>query len=84
MLSKFIASFHDSETIWWSRIKTAVGTILLAVLNSGADLSVWLSPRWFVVWQIAAAWLMFDGGLSEYARRRRTDDDLNPLPPKDE
>jgi hypothetical protein len=72
------ASFHGSETILWSRLKTTVGGILMAVAMSGADLSAWLSPKWLVVWQIFAAWLMVDGLSSEWFRKRRADDIERP------
>ena len=82
MWRKFLDSFHDSETIVWSRAKAFVGTIMLAIVNSGADMSVFLSPKWLVVWQIFAAFLVADGAFSEYARRRRADDLYDQDTPK--
>lgn len=66
-----VASFEDSETIVWARVKIVAGTVFYAVQQSGADLSVFLNSKWLAAWQILSTFLLMDGIFSEYARRRR-------------
>lgn len=69
----FHASFHDSETILWSRIKVAVGLIFVATM--GFDMSTIITdPHWLLVYKVASVFLMADGGFSEFIRRNRATD----------
>lgn len=69
--------FKGSETILIARFKLAVGTFFtvaasmdptpfLALLN--------IDTKWAPVWQLFSAWLMADGLMSEWARRRNATD----------
>jgi hypothetical protein len=62
---------HDSESIIYSRLKVGIGSALFIVQVSGADLHQFMSDKWYAVYQIGAAFLMMDGGIGEYVRRRR-------------
>lgn len=67
----------DSETILIARVKFAVGTLFQVL--SATDITplfnlMHVDPKWIPVWQIGAAWLMADGMMSEWARRRRDGD----------
>lgn len=76
MLEKAKAWCHYSETVAWSRVKVGAGLFMLSVMNSGADLHAILhDDRMYAAYQIFSAWLMMDGGFSEFARRRRAQHD---------
>jgi hypothetical protein len=67
----------DSETILIARTKFAVGTLFQVV--SQMDVTplfnlLHVDPKWLPVWQVASMWLMADGLMSEWARRRRDDE----------
>lgn len=64
--------FARSETILWARFKTFIG-ILWTVL-SATDLSPIMSA------QLLAYWLIIDGVVSEYLRRRGTETVVTVLP----
>ena len=61
--------FRDSETIFWARFQTALGTVaaILTYLEPTVLAPV-LPPEWF-------PWFLLMNGLAtEYLRRRRADD----------
>lgn len=59
-------SFHDSEVILWSRVQMLAGAVWAAA--SVADLSPVISnPKYF------AAWVIFNGVITEYLRKRNAD-----------
>jgi hypothetical protein len=67
----------DSETILIARAKFAVGTLFQVM--SQMDVTPLLSilhidPKYLIVWQILSAWLIADGLMCEWARRRRDPD----------
>jgi hypothetical protein len=70
---KLVASFHDSETIIWSRIQVAIGIIAPVVLTLlhvifAVDLSpLFTDPRWLCLW------LILSGFVGEYLRKHRED-----------
>jgi len=57
--------FVHSETIFWARLQIAAGIIWTVI--SIADLSPLLSPK------ALSIWLIVNGIISEYLRRRGTD-----------
>ena len=57
--------FRNSETILWARVQVLVG-VIWAVLST-ADLSPVLSGKYMTYW------LIFNGVVSEYLRRRGTE-----------
>jgi len=60
--------FHDSETIFWARIQTLVGS--LAMMATYTDTSL-VTP---IIPTEALPWFLFINGLAtEYLRRRRSD-----------
>ena len=75
MWSKIVRFFHDSETIFIARTKYTVGLAFTAYTQAGLDLSPFLTnAKWIFVSKILAAWLVLDGTVSEWARKRRADD----------
>lgn len=62
---------HDSEAIAYARGKVAVGTALFVVQASGVDLHQFLTDKQYAIYQIGSVFLMLDGGIGEYVRRRR-------------
>lgn len=62
-----------SETIAWARAKTGIGSVLFVVQQSGVDLHQFLTDKQYAVYQIGAVFLMLDGGISEFVRRRRAE-----------
>jgi uncharacterized membrane protein HdeD (DUF308 family) len=64
---EFIASFRDSETIWWARIQTVLGLVAGALIMIDPMMVPGLSPTAVVVWMI------FNGIVSEVLRRNRED-----------
>lgn len=77
MLDKIKKWCAYSEALAYARLKTAVGTGLFVVTQSGIDLHQFLTDKQYAIWQIASVVLMLDGGISEITRRRRAsyDDD---------
>lgn len=71
LLRKIHASFHDSEIIWWARIQVFFGSLYL-VLQTVNLAPLIGDPKYVTYYMIA------NGLLSEWLRRRRTDEDLNP------
>lgn len=71
MLAKIKKWCLDSETIGYARAKSGVGLVLFAVQQSGVDLHVFLTDKQYAIYQIGAMFLLLDGGISEYVRRRR-------------
>jgi len=69
----FHASFHDSETILWARIKVAIGMILMASMSFDMS-TIITNARWLFVYKVASIFLMADGGFSEVVRRNRATD----------
>lgn len=72
LLHKLYASFHDSEIIWWARAQVFCGA-LYEVLQR-VDITPLIGNARYVTYYMIA-----NGLLSEWLRRRRTDADLNPL-----
>ena len=73
MWDKIKRWFWYSESIAWARVKLFVGTAFTAIQQSGVDLTSFFdSQRVKIAIQIAFAWLIVDGTVSEWARRRRT------------
>jgi hypothetical protein len=65
MFTKIKNWFVHSETIFWARLQVIAGVIWAVI--SVADLSPLLSPK------ALAIWLIINGIISEYLRRRGTD-----------
>lgn len=63
--ASFHKSFHDSEVIVFARLQI-LGAAIWAVLTV-TDLSPLLEQKW------VTCWLLFSGGVTEYARRRRSE-----------
>lgn len=61
----------DSEVIGYARLKTTIGGTLFVVQQSGVDLHQFFTDKQYAVYQIAATFLLLDGGISEVMRRRR-------------
>jgi hypothetical protein len=81
--NSFIASFHDSEIIWIARAKLFAGTTFTALQTSGVDVTSFVeNPRIKTGLSILFAWLIVDGTVQEWARKRRADD-LGPTDPAD-
>jgi hypothetical protein len=57
--------FRNSETIFWSRLQVLVGSLWVAL--SASDLSPLLNPKYMAIW------LIFNGFITEYLRRRSTE-----------
>lgn len=73
--------FLDSETIFIARLKVFFGTIALAIQFSGVDFSILTDkPALQIAIRVASAWLIMDGGITEWARRRNATD-LDPGQP---
>lgn len=59
-------TFHDSETILWSRIQMGLGAAWLSISQS--DLSqIITNPKWF------GYWVIFNAFVTEMLRRSRED-----------
>lgn len=63
----------DSEAIGYARVKTGVGSVLFLVQQSGVDVHQFLTDKQYAIYQIAAVFLLLDGGISEVVRRRRAE-----------
>jgi hypothetical protein len=61
----------DSESIGYARLKTGIGSVLFIIQQSGVDVHQFLTDKQYAIYQIAAVFLMLDGGISEVVRRRR-------------
>ncbi len=75
-MDKIKAWFKHSETIFWARFKFAAGSLLQILCQTDATpifALLHIDAKWVPVWQIISAWLMADGLLSEWARRRNSD-----------
>lgn len=73
MWEKVKAWFKDSETLFIARVKIFVGTVFTAIQQSGVDLTTFVeSSKVKVAIQIFMAWLIVDGTVGEWARRRRS------------
>jgi hypothetical protein len=89
--TKFHASFHDSETILFARVKLFLGMAFTAVQQSGVDVTSFVeNNRLKVAIQVFFAWLIVDGTVSEWARKHRAEDlgpterevpEVPPVPP---
>ena len=62
--------FRSSETIFWARLQVLVGSLWVAL--SASDLSPLLSPKYMAIWMIV------NGFITEYLRRRRTETVVAP------
>jgi ABC-type thiamin/hydroxymethylpyrimidine transport system permease subunit len=73
MWAAFVKSFHNSETIFWSRLQVVVGVLLPIVFTvvqvvTSTDLSpLFSNPK------ILVGWLIINGLLQEFLRRHRED-----------
>lgn len=75
MLDKIKAFFKNSETIFIARLKLAAGLIFTAVQQSGVDIaSIVDNPKAQIALRVLMAWLILDGTLTEWARRRNATD----------
>lgn len=57
--------FNSSETVAWARVQVAVGVVWTVL--SASDLSPLLDPKWLTYW------LIVNGIVTEYLRRRGTE-----------
>lgn len=63
--------FKHSETIFIGRVKMALGLGFTAIQQSGVDIaSIVDSPRLQIALRVFFAYLILDGTLTEWARRR--------------
>lgn len=70
-----LAWFKDSETIFIARVKVTLGVAFTAIQQSGVDLTSFTDrPGVKIAIQIFMAYLIADGTLGEWARRRRAAD----------
>jgi hypothetical protein len=66
---------YSAGTLIWSRIKLALGTIVLAITQSGVDLSTVISDaRALAAVKIGSALVAMDGLASEVIRRKGATD----------
>jgi len=72
MFDAISAFFKNSESIFIARMKLLLGGVFTALQTSGVDVSslVTESPKWQNAIKVLFAWLIFDGTLTEWARRR--------------
>lgn len=71
---RFHASFHASETILIARVKFLIGSLFTALQQSGVDIASFIEDhRWQVALRVFMAWLIVDGTLGEWARRRKAE-----------
>lgn len=74
-MDKIKAWFKNSETIFIARLKLFSGLAFTAFQQSGVDIaSVVESPKLQVALKLFFAYLIVDGTVSEWARRRNADD----------
>lgn len=70
----FTENWHI-ETIMIARIKLIAGTLFTAVQQSGVDLAGFVeNPKAQIAIRVMFAWLIVDGTLTEWARRRGATD----------
>jgi hypothetical protein len=75
MLKTILAWCKDSETIAIARAKFIIGAVFTAVQQSGVDLTALTDkPGYKIAIQVFMAYLVVDGTLTEWARRRRAAD----------
>ena len=66
--------FKNSETIFIARVKVFLGVLFTAVQQSGIDVaSVVDNPKLQMAIRVFFAYLIVDGTLTEWARRRNSD-----------
>lgn len=74
---KFHASFHSSETIFIARVKILIGGGFTALQQSGVDVAGFVEDHRIQAGiRIFMAYLVFDGTLGEWARRRNATPDF--------
>jgi hypothetical protein len=68
MWSRIRKYFRDSETIFWARLQTAIGSLaMMATYTDSSLITPILPPE-------TLPWFLFANGLAtEYLRRRRSD-----------
>lgn len=70
-----LAWFKNSETIFIARVKVTLGLAFTAIQQSGVDLTAFTDkPAYKIAIQVFMAYLIADGTLGEWARRRRATD----------
>ena len=71
------ASFHSSETILIARIKIFVGIAFTALQQSGVDVASFVEDhRLQIAIRLFMAWLVVDGTVGEWMRRRNAPPDF--------
>jgi hypothetical protein len=73
MWEKIKAWFKDSETIFWARLQVFIGSIWSSFLGFDWALMIRDTPPTWREWAIAGV-IVAQGGITEYARRRRAED----------
>lgn len=74
-MNRIKAWFRNSETIFLARLKLMAGLAFTAVQQSGVDIaSVVESPKLQMAIRVFFAYLILDGTLTEWARRRNAKD----------
>lgn len=71
MIEKIKKWCHYSEAVGYARLKTGLGSALFIVQQSGVDVHQFLTDKQYAIYQLAAVFLLLDGGISEVVRRRR-------------
>ena len=67
--------FKNSETIFIARLKLMLGLAFTAFQQSGVDIaSVVENPKWQIALRVFFAYLIVDGTMTEWARRRNATD----------
>jgi len=71
MWAKFVASFHDSETLVWARLQVVLGVLgsvglAVATVVFSVDVSPLFSDPKYLV-----GWMIFSGLVNEALRRHR-------------
>lgn len=75
MLDSIKGWFKNSETIFIARAKMTAGLLFTAFQQSGVDVaSVVESPKLQIAVRVFFAYLILDGTLTEWARRRNAPD----------
>lgn len=76
MIDKIKSWFLHSEIIFIGRVKFLLGSIFTAVQQSGQDLASMFTehPNLQIGIRVFFAWLILDGTLTEWARRRNATD----------
>ncbi|GAA4529200.1 hypothetical protein GCM10023174_19260 [Chelativorans composti] len=68
MWDRICKFFHDSETIFWARLQTVIGTLAVMATYTDTSLVTPLLPAEALPW-----FLFINGVATEYLRRRRSD-----------